>query len=622
VKTYLLMKIGERAGSRFELVEKEDNSLGRDWACRVVLDDPQCSRVHAIIETRDGEWWVRDCDSSNGTYVNGQRIRQARLVDGNELRVGVSAFTFCDQQAQAHSMPDGESPDRESPDGESPDGESDTPGKTVILDEAFDPGNTGQYTLDFLKHHNWGEDFFFLFQLSVKLLGKLDPDQVVDLCMERLQQRTRATVVGFLWLTDRGQLRPKTVFPKELAREVALEEKLTRRVVKRKQSIRIEHTTTHHGKEFADSICVPVCIVDDVIGAIHLYRRQESFKDGHFRLSNAVANIMARSLDRANRQAVLQADHDRLAAASGESSEMIGDSAPMRDLKSKIERVARASGCVLIRGESGSGKELVARALHQNSPRANRPMLSVNCAAIPPDLMESQLFGHKKGSFTSADRDHDGWFKQADTGTLFLDEIGELTLEGQAKLLRILEDHPFLPVGGTEEITVDVRVICATNRDLREFVREKKFREDLYYRLTVFELLIPPLRDRGRDIQRLVDHFLDHFRRKHGRPQLELSPKALEKLLTFQWPGNIRQLRNVIDSAVVMAEGERIDVDDLGIRHATGEELESLKIDFWERKLIRQALKRTDNHVPRAAGLLGISRATLYRKIDEYGIER
>ena len=236
--------------------------------------------------------------------------------------------------------------------------------------------------------------------------------------------------------------------------------------------------------------------------------------------------------------------------------------------------------------------------------------------------MESQLFGHKKGAFTSADRDHDGWFKQADLGTLFLDEIGELTLEGQAKLLRTLEGYPFLPVGGTEEVTVDVRVICATNRDLKEFVAEKRFREDLYYRLSVYELYVPPLRDRGSDVQLLIDYFLDHFRHHHGKPKMKISPDANGRLLSYQWPGNVRQLRNVIDSAIVMAEGNEIQLADLGIRETQNGELETLKIDHWERKLIGQALKRTNGSVPKAAELLGISRATLYRKIDEYGIER
>jgi DNA-binding NtrC family response regulator len=284
--------------------------------------------------------------------------------------------------------------------------------------------------------------------------------------------------------------------------------------------------------------------------------------------------------------------------------------------------MGRATGCVLITGESGTGKELIARALHHASSRADRPMLCVNCAAIPQDLMDSQLFGHKAGAFTGADRDHIGFFQQADLGTLFLDEVGEMTLEGQAKLLRILEGHPFLPVGAQKEVSVDVRVIAATNQDLQTYVRERKFREDLFYRLAVYELRAPALRDRGEDIGLLVDFFLDHFRRQHGRPTLQLAKAAREKLLAYQWPGNVRQLRNVIDSAVALAEDPQIQVADLGLNKPVDGELESLNLESWEKRLIQEALGRAAGSVPEAAGLLGIGRATLYRKIEQYGIQR
>jgi Nif-specific regulatory protein len=277
---------------------------------------------------------------------------------------------------------------------------------------------------------------------------------------------------------------------------------------------------------------------------------------------------------------------------------------------------------VLIRGESGAGKELVARAIHRGSHRADRQMISVNCAAIPADLMESQLFGHKSGAFTGADRDHIGYFQQADLGTLFLDEVGELTLEGQAKLLRILEGHPFLPVGAMQEVRVDVRVIAATNQDLQVFVREKKFREDLYYRLSVFELHLPPLRDRDEDLGLLIDFFLTYYRRERGRPQLKLGDAARAKLQSYRWPGNVRQLRNVLDSAVVLAEGDEILPRDLGLRDSGADSLDTLQMDVWEKKLILEALHRSDGNVPDAAKLLAIGRATLYRKIELYGVQR
>ena len=606
------MNTGASPGARFELLPAEENMLGRDWECKIVLNDPQCSRMHACVTRGEDGWWIRDNNSSNGTFVNGQTINEARLVDGSEVRVGNSVFSFTEKlKPQTTPVVDERL---------STDSGPNTTGLTVIHDREMDPKETGHYTLDFLKGHNWGKDFFFLFQLSVKLLSVSEPESVVEISMERLFDRTESTAAGFLWLSEDGNLTPKKVFPSDQADKVQLDPELTRSVVKQKSAIRVEHETND---QWADSICVPLMNLDNiVVGAIHLYRDTVPFHNSHFQLASATANIIQRALANANRFSSLQAEHNRLVEKSATFDELKGESEEMLELKSKITRVSKASGSVLVRGESGAGKELVARAIHRSSPRSKRPMLSVNCAAMPPDLMESQLFGHVKGSFTGADRDHVGWFQQADLGTLFLDEVGELTLEGQAKLLRTLEGHPFLPVGGTDEISVDVRVICATNRDLKEFVAEKKFREDLFYRLSVYELYIPPLRDRGDDIQMLIDFFLNHFKVQHGKPQTVLSDSANSRLLEYQWPGNVRQLRNVIDSAIVMSEGDMIELSDLGIRDVSDGELDTLRIDYWEQKLIRDALKRTKNSVPKAAKLLGISRATLYRKIDEYDIER
>jgi transcriptional regulator with GAF, ATPase, and Fis domain len=605
-----MMNAGSNSGARFELSETKKNLMGRDWECCVVLNDPQCSRIHAEIFADEDGWWIKDNESSNGTSVNGATIKRAKLIEGTQIRIGASTFTFSEEVPKSKASKS------------APDGEQRASGsQTVILDESMNPQETGQYTLDFLKGQNWGQDFFFLFQLSVKLLAVDDPEQVVSICMQRLFKRSEASAAGFLWLSDEGQLTPKITFPEDKAGKLKIDAELTRRVVKQRHAIRVEGDRDETGK-FSDSICVPLISDDIVKGAIHLYRDDSSFHESHYKLACALSNIMVRSLDRANRHSSLKADHSSLVQKSATFDELLGESPKMLELKSRIKRVAQASGCVLIRGESGAGKELVARAIHRASPRKDRPMLSVNCAAIPRDLMESQLFGHKKGAFTSADRDHTGWFQQADLGTLFLDEIGELTLEGQAKLLRTLEGHPFLPVGGTEEVTVDVRVICATNRDLKEFVAEKNFREDLFYRLSVYELPIPPLRERESDIQMLIDFFLDHFKTQNGKQDLKLSKEAQTRLLGYQWPGNVRQLRNVIDSAIVMAESNEIGLDDLGIRDATDGEFETLRIDHWERKLIIDALKRTSNNVPKSAELLGISRATLYRKIEEYGIVR
>lgn len=620
----LILNSGEGTGFQYKLQPDQKSLIGRDWQCKVVLNDPQCSRVHAEVYRNEDGWWIRDNQSSNGTWVNGQTIDQARLVGGTELQIGNSRFSFLESEMVSSSDQDGPGPGRSDDlstnvrsEVESSDGSLTR--STVILDQPVHGGEDVSATLEFLQGKDWGKDFFFLFQLAVKLLSNHEPDQVASICMKRLASRAGAEVAGYLWLSESGELTPKLVLPGGETGKVQLDADLTKRVVAEKKAIRAKCDT---GGRFADLICVPLVADETVIGAIHLYRQSRPFQDSVFELAVAISNIMVRALATANRHCLLAAQHSRLVQQSATFDELKGESQPMRELKVRIERVAPASGCVLVRGESGSGKELVARAIHRASPRADRPMLSVNCAAIPRELMESQLFGHRKGAFTSADRDHVGWFQQADLGTLFLDEIGELTLEGQAKLLRTLEGHPFRVVGGTEEIKVDVRVICATNRDLKKLVSERRFREDLYYRLSVYELHIPPLRERGGDIEMLVDFFFQHFRDQHGRLEMQMPDEVRLRLLNYDWPGNVRQLRNVIDSAVIMAAGNQLDLADLGIREADGEGLESLRIDHWERKLIQDGLSRTSGSVPKAAKLLGISRATLYRKIEDYGIQR
>ena len=603
------MTAGARTGKCFLLDPTDENRVGRGTECDIVLTDPLCSRVHAVLVQEENGWWMRDADSRNGSFVNGQKIDEARVTAGATLRVGSTEFTF----HEAHDRPT-----------EFILGEANVT-QTIIKDTPIDPEDTGCLAAVELPDSEQAKDLVVLYQLSIKLLGCENPDDVVRISLELVYERTRASIVGFLWVNDDGQLTSKGGVPEEAARNVTLSETLTSIVCEKRHAVWVANKTAGVGQSlshYADAICIPLIRDGQMLGAIHIYLERGRFDQADFDFAISLANIMVVALVRARHQATLQVDHQRLAEKSADCDELLGDSQPMQELKAKISRVGQATGCVLVRGESGTGKELVARALHRASPRADRPMLSVNCAAIPSALMESQLFGHKKGAFTGADADHVGWFEQSDSGTLFLDEVGEMTLDGQAKLLRILEGHPFLPVGGRTEINVDARVIAATNRDLGEFVRERKFREDLFYRLTVFELYIPPLRDRGPDIGMLVDHFLEHFRHQHGRPGLTLSAAAREKLISYNWPGNVRQLRNVIDSAVVMADAAAIEPSDLGLRDAGTGELESLNINYWEKKLIGEALKRSSGSVPEAAKLLGIGRATLYRKIDEYEIER
>ncbi len=611
---YLTILTGNRSGTNFPLDARRKSSIGRGTDCHIMLPDALCSRVHATLSCESDGWVIRDCESRNGTLVNGQKIDEAMIADGHTIRVGSTEFAFHETE-------------------EPPTAQGDDPQlmQTIVQDMPIAVQETHEEALSGLPSTEQVKELMLLYQLCIKLLGCGDPNRVVEIALDLLRKRTNAAVVGFLSVNDEGGLQPKMVIPSEAASRVTLNQSLTELVSRQGHAVWVANQASGAGAphlgHFADAVCAPLVRRNPdgertTLGAIHVYLEDGRFRQSDFDFIISVANIVSIALVRARALTTLQSDYQRLVEKSPGHDELIGDCPLMRDLKSKINRVARAPGCVLVRGESGAGKELVARAIHRTSPRADRPMVSVNCAAIPADLIESQLFGHKAGSFTGADRDHHGYFEQADLGTLFLDEVGELTLEGQAKLLRILEGHPFLPVGATVEVSVDVRVIAATNQNLQKYVRDKRFREDLYYRLSVFELLLPPLRDRGDDVTLLIDFFLDHFRRLHGRPQLGLTDSAREKLLAYRWPGNVRQLRNVIDSAVVLAEEESIRPCDLALRDSGSSDLDTLQIEVWERKLIAEALTRTADNVPEAAKLLGIGRATLYRKIEQYRIER
>jgi len=602
------MTQGSRVGSTFRLSPEQENRIGRGLECAVVLTDPLCSRVHATFSLVEHRWWVRDAESRNGTFVNDQRIDDAAVVEGSRVRVGSTEFTFHLGELGPTSA------------------ENAARITQTLVREQLVAAEADHYTAAAVGHSPIAQELLVLYQLTIKLLGSSDPDEVVRVALDLLRERCRAAVVGFLWATETGQLRPKMVIPEDAANQVQLSERLTELVCRQGRAVWIDNQKVGAASDslqhFADAICVPLMHQATLRGALHIYREIDGFSQDDFQFVVSVANILVVALARARRETNLAVDLQRLAQQSPGYDEMVGQSPPMLELKGRIDRLARATGCVLIRGESGTGKELVARAIQRRSPRADQPMLSVNCAAIPADLIESQLFGHKAGAFTSADRDHIGYFQQADLGTLFLDEVGELPLEGQAKLLRILEGHPFLPVGSSKEVTVDVRVLAATNQDLETYVRQKRFREDLYYRLSVFELEVPPLRERGEDIAMLIDAFLAHYRLQHGRPMLELAPAARQKLLGYHWPGNVRQLRNVIDSAVVLAAGGQIEPDDLGLRDTTGEAPLSFNLEETERRLIGEAMQRTGGNVVEAAKLLGIGRATLYRKLDEYGIAK
>ena len=330
----------------------------------------------------------------------------------------------------------------------------------------------------------------------------------------------------------------------------------------------------------------------------------------------------------------LQEENSRLRESVESRYEIVGKSFAIRSLIEKVERVAPTPARVLISGENGTGKELVARAVHRLSARSAHPFVEVNCAAIPSELIESELFGHMKGSFTGAIADRMGKFEQADGGTLFLDEVGDMSLSAQAKVLRVLEDGVVTRIGGSKATAVDVRVIAATNKNLESEIHENRFREDLYYRLNVVPMTVPPLRERREDIPLLVTHFTGLLSKQQGMAPRTFTPDAIERLATYDWPGNVRELRNTVERILILASGPRVPAADVerlvGQRAAEGSTFGSLLEsrtfeefkDAAERAFLLAKLREHDWNVSETARLLDMPRSNLYKKIERYGLTR
>ena len=333
-----------------------------------------------------------------------------------------------------------------------------------------------------------------------------------------------------------------------------------------------------------------------------------------------------------DKHALLETINRALHRLDAIDTEIISASPRMESVKKMILKVARSNSTVLIRGESGTGKELISRAIHNQSPRAQEMFQAVNCAAINENLLESELFGHEKGSFTGAHAEKKGLFEIADRGTLFLDEIAELDVAMQAKLLRALQERKIRRVGGTHEINVDVRVIAATNRDLRAMVTDGRFRDDLYYRINVLSVDVPPLRERREDIPVLIDFFLKKHTRNTSRLVRGLTSETKKLMYDYSWPGNVRQLESAIERAILLCEGDLITVEDLPleVRHEVGPTAEGafklppegINFEDVERNLIVQAMEQTDYNITKAAKLLGLTFRTLQYRLDKFGIKR
>lgn len=492
-----------------------------------------------------------------------------------------------------------------------------------------------------------------LYQISQIITNSADLAASLSIILNVMQQQLKMQR-GIVTLYDRQS---ETIFihesfgltDEEKARGIyALGEGITGKVVQsgkaiiasrvRKSPDYLDRTHAHRtkGRPNAAFFSVPIVHAQKVLGTIgaeRVYLSKNLLKQDVEMLA-MVASIVAPAAELYLSENIdkvrLENENRRLRNALKERfkpSNMIGNSKPMQDVYELIHKVAATKATVLILGESGVGKELVATAIHYNSAIAEGPFVSFNCAALPETIAESELFGHEKGAFTGAAVMRKGRFEMAEGGTIFLDEIGELSASMQAKLLRVLQERTFERVGGSKSIKVDVRVIAATNRDLAEMVKQGTFREDLYYRLNVFPMTIPPLRSRGSDVITLADHFVTTFAAENGKSIKRISTPALNMLMSYHWPGNVRELENVMERAVILSDDDVIHSYNLppslqtseGTSTAYGATLDS-KVQALETEMIVEALKNSNGHMGDAAEKLGLTRRMLSVRMERYGI--
>lgn len=571
-------------------------TIGRSRDNTVVLRDEHASRVHARIQYDRGQWVVRDF-GLNGTKLNGVRVEQeSPLRHGDEVRVGDTRMRFA-------LLDPGQT--------------SSITKRHKIVPPAEPPPSTR------LQH----DDLSVLCNFMAAAMREDSPHRLMRQALDVVLHQTSGCLVGFL-SDDPNDPVTKMVTPETATVDVQLSKQLIKRVQRDNKPIWLcsdvaETRTPESIANFSDALCLPVRAAGgQSMGTLHVYRVEGYFSERDLRFCEALAIYLANALYLHRAQLTLRAENKRLRGHSDVTEDLVGDSASMRELRTVIARVAPRASTVLVRGESGVGKELVAVALHRQSDRGSGPLVIVNCAAIPTNMMEAELFGFRKGAFTGADHEHPGYFMQADDGTVFLDEVAELSLECQAKLLRVLDGRSFRQVGGTEDIRVNVRIVAATNRDMDDEVKAGRFREDLYFRLKVVALDVPPLREHSDDMPYLVQYFLDKFSAEHHR-QYRITPAGLDRLKHYPWPGNVRQLRTVLENAAVMARSELLDVADLRLDSDAGSESSlPIELDRLEAWAVRQALKRAGGNKSKAAQQLGIGRDALYAKIEKYGLGR
>ncbi|WP_145365694.1 sigma 54-interacting transcriptional regulator [Stratiformator vulcanicus] len=640
---YLVVRSGASWRDVYRLEPDRVLTVGRAAENRIVLADEMCSRRHCEIYGQAEQWKVRDLDSRNGTEVDGKPIIELELSEGNVIQIGSTELMFSFDLGRIEAARNGE------------DQQSAT--ITATGPEILDRRKVTSYlSLEDLERAEdlarLGEDLASLYRLA---LSMAEVDDISDLgrrVLDQLCKRTGAEI-GALLITKKSSLDlPRLKVPNDFdltafhsadGDQPNLSHSVSEIVLDSDEAVLANDLADDSRLSDRDSlgelrargvICAPMRWDEKTYGLVHLYTMNPQIRLGTNDLdfTLAVANQLAIVVNQKHERDRLtlnltraESENRNLKQQLRSETEIIGDSPPMQQLKTEIARVAPTEATVLVRGESGVGKELVARALHAGSGRASGPLVCLNCAALAESLLESELFGHEKGAFTGATAKKAGKFEQADGGTLFLDEVGEMPMSIQAKFLRAMEGHAFERVGGSRPISADVRIVAATNRDLETAVREGDFRRDLYFRLNVVIVTVPPLKRRTGDIDILARHFVQKFSMRSDRVIRGLTKSAVELLRHHSWPGNVRELQNTIERAVILCEGDEIADTDLQLMPLDQEEVSTDTAEFApvslaevERRHILATLTSTDGNKSKAAQILGIERSTLDRKLKRY----
>lgn len=639
--------------------QNQITTVGRSTTNRIVLQDDSCSRNHCEVFYSEGEWRLRDLSSRNGTLLRDRPVSgDAALTSGDIIVIGACrlAFTTSLDSVPLRARDSDSAADRET----SPSQPVPPSPEPNILHRTSTPGFLAQHAVAASDRGGAnGAELAKLFKLGLDMGSAKTRQQLTEVVLASLARETVADICSILIA---GPDVVGTPSPSDLQvvayhsgkdlpyRRVS--DNLSRIVLSKCEAVLASDVSDDSLLSVFDSlgemkaisvICAPIHQGERVHGLIHLYSTNpDNPLDRHdLEFTLAVANQLAVAIVQLSERDSLQSglvqarnENKTLREQLSYEQNLIGETVSMQDLREKIQLIAETDASVLIRGESGCGKELIARSIHNQSPRRDGPFVCLNCAALNESLLESELFGHEKGAFTGATDRKIGRFEQADKGTLFMDEVGEMSPSIQAKFLRVLEGHPFERIGGRKPIHVDVRLLAATNRDLEDAVEDGDFRKDLYFRLHVAEIIAAPLRERRDDIEILANSFLQKFVLKTGRRISGFTDEALQVLREYSWPGNVRELQNTIERTVILCKNEVVKASDIQLstlasrlqptqeRSVVSGAYREISMAEIEQEHILATLNHTDWNKSRAAQILGIERSTLDRKLKRYHVPR